>query len=50
MENKSSELQVPDKEKVVDLNFYRIKKNLKSEGFEIVTNKEGKLTLVLRIK
>lgn len=45
-------LQKPrdDKDKVVDLNFYRIKKNLKSEGFEIVTNKDGKLTLVVRIK
>jgi len=37
------------KEKVVDLNLYKIKKSLRSEGFEVVTDEKGKLKLVLRL-
>jgi len=38
-----------EQDKVVDINLFRIKKSLKSEGFEIVTDENGKLKLVLRI-
>ncbi|WP_167884768.1 hypothetical protein [Leptospira fluminis] len=36
--------------KVVNLGFYKIKKSLKEEGFEVVERPDGKITLVLRIK
>lgn len=36
-------------EKVVNLAVYKIKKSLKSEGFDLITDKNGKLTLVLRM-
>ncbi|WP_165778855.1 hypothetical protein [Leptospira perolatii] len=36
--------------KVVNLGFYRIKKTLKEEGFEVVEKPDGKITLVLRVK
>jgi len=39
-----------EEKKIVDLELYRIKKTLNKEGFDIVTNKDGKLTLVLRLK
>ncbi len=34
--------------KVVSLALYRIKKGLKKEGFELVTDEQGKLKLVMR--
>ena len=38
-----------EKDKVVDISLYRIRKSLKSEGFEVVTDENGKLKLVLRL-
>lgn len=35
--------------KVVNLAFYRIKRNLKKEGFDLITDENGKVTLVMRI-
>ncbi len=35
--------------KVVNLAYYRIKKSLQQEGFDLVTDADGKLTLVLRV-
>ena len=35
--------------KVVNLAYSRIKKSLKSEGFDLITDDQGKLTLVLRL-
>ncbi|EPG75036.1 hypothetical protein LEP1GSC058_0113 [Leptospira fainei serovar Hurstbridge str. BUT 6] len=45
--SRSSKKNLP---KVVNLGFYRIKKTLKEEGFEVVEKPDGKITLVLRIK
>ncbi|GBF38416.1 hypothetical protein AB3N61_03865 [Leptospira sp. WS58.C1] len=39
-----------DPPKVVNLGFYRIKKTLREEGFEVVEKADGKITLVLRVK
>ncbi|MCB1138209.1 MAG: hypothetical protein KDK25_03070 [Leptospiraceae bacterium] len=36
-------------EKVVNLNVYRIQKALRQEGFDLVRDDSGKLTLVLRV-
>ncbi|WP_167882284.1 hypothetical protein [Leptospira langatensis] len=36
--------------KVVNLGFYRIKKTLREEGFEVVEKADGRITLVLRVK
>lgn len=38
-----------DDPKVVNLAYYRIKKSLKQEGFDLITDDKGKLTLVLRV-
>lgn len=38
-----------DDPKVVNLAYYRIKKSLKQEGFDLITDDQGKLTLVLRV-
>ncbi|MCB1325499.1 MAG: hypothetical protein H7A21_15655 [Spirochaetales bacterium] len=35
--------------KVVNLAYYRIKKSLKEEGFDLVSDENGKLKLVLRV-
>ena len=35
--------------KVVNLAYYRIKKSLKEEGFDLVSDEKGKLKLVLRV-
>jgi hypothetical protein len=35
--------------KVVNLAFYRLKKSLLKEGFELATDEDGKVTLVLRL-
>jgi hypothetical protein len=40
----------PGLPKVVNLGFYRIKKTLREEGFEVVEKPDGKITLVLRVK
>ncbi len=36
--------------KVVNLAFYRIKRSLKSEGFDLISDNEGNLTLVMRLR
>jgi len=46
---KNSALLVSDSSKVTDINFYRIKKKLQQEGFDLLNNKNGTLTLVLRL-
>jgi hypothetical protein len=38
-----------DDPKVVNLAYYRIKKSLQQEGFDLITDGQGKLTLVLRV-
>lgn len=35
--------------KIVNLNLFKIKKSLLDEGFEIVENADGKITLVIRV-
>ncbi|MBL8020569.1 MAG: hypothetical protein JNM27_12945 [Leptospirales bacterium] len=40
--------KIQDNPKVVSLALYRIKKGLKKEGFELITDETGKLKLVLR--
>lgn len=44
--NSSSDSQ---KEKVVNLGLYKIKKALAEEGFEVVEKPDGKITLVIRV-
>ncbi len=39
----------PEDEKVVNLAVYKIKKSLKAEGFDLMTDENGRLTLVLRL-
>ncbi|MBE7411929.1 MAG: hypothetical protein L6Q54_02765 [Leptospiraceae bacterium] len=36
-------------QKVVNLGMYKIKKSLLNEGFEVVENPDGKITLVIRV-
>ena len=36
-------------EKVVNLNVYRIQRALRQEGFDLIRDDNGKLTLVLRV-
>lgn len=36
--------------KVVNLAFYRIKKSLQSEGFDLISDDDGNLTLVMRLQ
>ena len=38
-----------EKNKIVNLNLYKIKKSLLDEGFEVVENSKGKITLVIRV-
>ena len=38
-----------DGEKVVNLAVYKLKKSLRAEGFEVTTDENGKLKLVLRL-
>ena len=38
-----------DDEAVTNLAVYKIQKSLRTEGFELVTDNKGKLTLVIRI-
>lgn len=45
-----SEPRKSETPKVVNLGFYRIKKTLREEGFEVVEKADGKITLVLRVK
>ena len=40
--------EIKNDPKVVSLALYRIKKGLKKEGFELVTDETGKLKLVMR--
>lgn len=35
-------------EKVVNLAVYKIRRGLQAEGFDLLTDKKGRLTLVLR--
>ena len=35
--------------KVVNLNLFKIKKSLREEGFEVIENPDGKITLVIRM-
>jgi len=37
------------KNNVVNLAFYRAKKALEKDGFEVVENPDGKITLVIRL-
>lgn len=48
MENQSKNLLKKD-QKVVNLGLYRIKKSLLNEGFEVVENPDGKITLIIRV-
>lgn len=34
--------------KVVNLAYYRLKRSLQAEGFDLVTDQDGKVTLVIR--
>lgn len=36
------------KDKVVNLNLFRIKKSLTEEGFEVIENENGEIKLILR--
>lgn len=38
-----------DDPKVVNLAYYRIKRSLKEEGFDLIADDQGKLKLVLRV-
>ena len=38
-----------ENKKIVNLNLYKIKKSLLNEGFEVVENSQGKITLVIRV-
>lgn len=38
-----------DDPKVVNLAYYRIKRSLKEEGFDLIADEHGKLKLVLRV-
>ncbi|HMU82359.1 MAG TPA: hypothetical protein PKE49_09280 [Leptospiraceae bacterium] len=40
--------KITNNPKVVSLALYRIKKGLKKEGFELITDEQGKLKLVMR--
>ena len=35
--------------KVVNLAYYRIKRSLQSEGFDLISDDDGNLTLVMRV-
>lgn len=39
----------PGSSEVVNLGMYRLKKSLQREGFEIVEDKKGRITLVVRV-
>ena len=36
--------------KVINLAYYRIKRSLQSEGFDLISDDEGNLTLVMRVQ
>lgn len=38
-----------DDPKVVNIAYYRIKRSLKEEGFDLIADEHGKLKLVLRV-
>lgn len=40
---------IDDKTNVVNLAIYRAKKALERDGFEVVENPDGKITLVIRL-
>ena len=40
--------ELAESDKVVNLAVFKIKKSLRSEGFDLLTDDQGKLTLVLR--
>ncbi|WP_167884157.1 hypothetical protein [Leptospira idonii] len=42
-------MQDVSQDKVVNLAMYRAKKALERDGFEVVENPEGKITLVIRL-
>ncbi len=48
MESNAKPLLKTD-QKIVNLGMYRIKKSLLNEGFEVVENPDGKITLVIRV-
>ena len=37
------------KDKIVNLNLYKIKKTLTEEGFEVIENKNGNLKLIIKL-
>jgi hypothetical protein len=37
------------KDKIVNLNLYKIKKTLTEEGFEVIENNKGNLKLIIRV-
>ncbi len=39
---------VGNRSKIVNLTYYRIKKNLQAEGFDLIADNSGNLKLVLR--
>lgn len=45
----TKQVTVKGKEKVVNLSLYRARKALEKDGFEVVENPEGKITLVIRL-
>lgn len=38
-----------EKEKVVNLNLFKIKRTLTNEGFEVIENPNGELKLIIRV-
>jgi len=49
MEEKIETQQSISANNVVNLGMYRLKKSLQKEGFEIVEDPKGKITLVVRV-
>jgi hypothetical protein len=42
-------VKATEKSNVVNLGMYKLKKSLEKEGFEIVEDPKGKITLVVRV-
>jgi hypothetical protein len=49
MEEKIEKSEFDKSSNVVSLNMFKLKKSLKKEGFEIVEDTKGKITLVVRV-
>ncbi|WP_165782504.1 hypothetical protein [Leptospira meyeri] len=47
--NRESEKLPEEKTNVVNLAIYRAKKALERDGFEVVENPDGRITLVIRL-